>query len=115
MGQQKIKMHVKKGDTVKIIAGKDKGKISEIIKVISKKGKVIVKDINIQIKHVRPKQKDETGQIIQIEAPIHSSNVMLYSKKHEIASRFNYIRNEQNIKQRILKKTGEKINNSNDA
>lgn len=113
MSKQKIKMHVKKGDTVKIIAGNDKGKISEVIKVVSKKGTIIVKNVNVQIKHIRPKQEDETGQISQIEAPIHSSNVMLYSKKHEIASRFNYIRNEQNIKQRILKKTGEQINNSN--
>lgn len=109
MSNQKIKMHIKKGDTVKIISGSNKGQIGEIIKVIPKTKKVLVKNINLQIKHIRPKQEGETGKILQIESPIHSSNVMLYCKKNKTASRFNYVFNEQNIKKRILKKTGDKI------
>lgn len=113
MTKTKSKIHVKQGDTVKIIAGNHKGKIGEIIQTISKKGQVIVKNINIKTKHVRPKQEGETGEIIQTEAPIHSSNVMLYSTKYKIASRCNYIIDDKNVKQRILKKTGEITNNNN--
>lgn len=112
MSKIRNKIHVKKGDTVKIISGNNKGKIGKIIKIVSKTGKVIVQNINIKTKHLRPKQEGETGQIIQIEAPIHSSNVMLYSTHHKISSRYNYIINDKNIKQRILKKTGEIINNN---
>uniref|UniRef100_UPI0030021BE0 ribosomal protein L24 n=1 Tax=Anunuuluaehu liula TaxID=3049639 RepID=UPI0030021BE0 len=115
MTKTKHKIHVKQGDTVKIISGSNKGKIGEIIKVISKTGRVIVKNINIKNKHIHPKQEGETGKIIQFEAPIDSSNVMLYSKNHKIASRYNYIVNDKNIKikQRILKKNKEIIDNKN--
>ncbi|NER07747.1 MAG: 50S ribosomal protein L24, partial [Okeania sp. SIO3C4] len=74
----RYKMHVKKGDTVQIIAGKDKGKVGEIIQVLPKVSKVVVKDVNVKTKHVKPQQEGESGKIVNIEAPIHSSNVMLY-------------------------------------
>nr|YP_009295630.1 50S ribosomal protein L24 [Mastocarpus papillatus]AOL58114.1 50S ribosomal protein L24 [Mastocarpus papillatus] len=113
MTKTRSKIHVKQGDTVKIITGSYRGHIGEVIKVIPKTGKIIVEKANIKTKHVRPKKEGETGQIIQIEAPIHSSNVMLYSKNYKTASRYNYITNDKNIKQRILKKTREIINNNN--
>ncbi|ERT06409.1 ribosomal protein L24 [Lyngbya aestuarii BL J] len=104
---QRMKMHVKTGDTVQIIAGKDKGKVGEVIRAIPKLSKVVVKDINIRTKHVKPQQEGESGKIITFEAPIHSSNVMLYSTKEKVASRICYTFTEEGRKVRKLKKTGE--------
>lgn len=106
---ERFKMHIKKGDTVQIIAGKEKGKVGEIIKAIPKLSKVVVKGINIRTKHVKPKQEGESGKIITFEAPIHSSNVMLYSTKQKVASRIGYTQNAEGKKVRVLKKTGEII------
>ena len=106
---QRYKMHVKKGDTVQIIAGRDKGKVGEIERVLPTKSKVVVKGVNIKTKHVKPRQEGESGQIITFEAPIHSSNVMLYSEKEKVASRICYTFTEDGRKVRMLKKTGEII------
>ena len=106
---ERHKMHVKKGDTVQVIAGKDKGKIGEVIRAIPKLSKVVVKDINIRTKHVKPQQEGESGKIITFEAPIHSSNVMLYSTKEKVPSRVCYTFTEEGRKVRMLKKTGEII------
>lgn len=105
----RYKMHVKKGDTVQIIAGKDKGKVGEILKVLPKTSKVVVKEVNLRTKHVKPQQEGESGKIVNFEAPIHSSNVMLYSTKENVASRICYTLTEDGRKVRQLKKTGEII------
>ncbi|ABG52156.1 LSU ribosomal protein L24P [Trichodesmium erythraeum IMS101] len=105
----RYKVHVKKGDTVQIIAGKDKGKVGEVLKVLPKVSKVIVKDVNIITKHVKPQQEGESGKIVTTEAPIHSSNVMLYSTKQKVASRICYTFTDDGRKVRMLKKTGEVI------
>nr|YP_010195996.1 ribosomal protein L24 [Gracilaria bursa-pastoris]UAD83393.1 ribosomal protein L24 [Gracilaria bursa-pastoris] len=73
------KMHVKRGDTVQIISGREKGKIGKIIKVITKHNKVIIENLNTATKHLKPQKDNNSGQIIQIEKPINSSNVMLYN------------------------------------
>lgn len=106
---KKTKIHVKNGDTVQIISGKYKGKIGKIIKIIYKKGQVIVENLNIKTKHIRPSQKEESGKIINFEAPIHSSNVMLYSEKHKTRSRYSIIIDDTNQKYRQLNKTKEKL------
>ena len=103
------KMHVKKGDTVQVISGRDKGKVGEILQTLPKSSKVIVKDVNIRTKHVKPQQEGESGQIQTFEAPIHSSNVMHYSEKEKVASRVGYKINDDGRKVRVLKKTGEVI------
>ena len=103
------KMHVRKGDTVQVIAGKDKGKVGEIVSVFPKRSQVIVQGVNVQTKHVKPQQEGESGQVITREAPIHSSNVMLYSEKQKVASRICYTFTEDGRKVRKLKKTGEVI------
>jgi large subunit ribosomal protein L24 len=105
----RYKMHVKTGDTVQVITGKEKGKVGEILRTIPKTSKVIVKGVNIRTKHVKPKQEGESGQIVTSEAPIHSSNVMLYSTKQKVASRICYTYNSEGVKVRMLKKTGEII------
>ena len=103
------KMHVRKGDTVQIISGKDKGKVGEILSVLPKRSQVIVQGVNVQTKHVKPQQEGESGQITTREAPIHSSNVMIYSEKEKVASRIGYTFTDDGRKVRMLKKTGEVI------
>lgn len=105
----RYKMHVKKGDTIQVIAGKEKGKVGEILRVFPETSKVIVKGVNIKTKHIKPQQEGESGQITAVEAPIHSSNVMLYSTKQKVASRICYTINSEGRKVRMLKKTGEII------
>ena len=71
------KIHVKIGDNVKIISGFDKNKIGEVIKIYRNSGKILVKGINFKFKHIKPNTDNEIGEIKQIEAPIHHSNVKL--------------------------------------
>jgi large subunit ribosomal protein L24 len=71
------KVHVKVGDTVKIISGFYKNKTGEILKINRQTGKLIIKGINFKFKHMKPKTENEIGEIKQFEAPIHHSNVTL--------------------------------------
>lgn len=71
------KTHIKVGDTVKIISGSDKNKTGEVLKISSNTGKILVKGINLKFKHLKPSRENEIGEIKQIEAPIHHSNVKL--------------------------------------
>jgi large subunit ribosomal protein L24 len=73
----KQKMHIKVGDTVKIVAGSHKNKIGNVIKLYPYTGKIVVKGINLKFKHMKPMKENEVGEIKQIEAPIHHSNVKL--------------------------------------
>lgn len=75
---KKKKIHVKIGDSVKIISGFDKNKVGEILKIYNNSGKILVKGINFKFKHVKPTTDNEIGEIKQIEAPIHHSNVKLH-------------------------------------
>ena len=70
-------MKVKVGDNVRILAGKDKGKEGKIIKTLKKDNKVVVEGINMIKKHVKPNRMNEVGSIVDVEAPIHVSNVKL--------------------------------------
>ncbi|KAK8942274.1 hypothetical protein KSP40_PGU013717 [Platanthera guangdongensis] len=101
------KMHVKVGDTVKIIAGHDKGKVGEITEIFRHNSKIVVKGINVKTKHMKSKEQGEPGHIMKFEAPIHSSNVMLYSKEQNVASRVGHKILEDGRKVRFLIKTGE--------
>ena len=102
-------MHVKKGDTVQIISGKDKGKIGKIVKSFPELSKVIVEGVSLRTKHIKPAQEGESGRIDTSEAPIHSSKVMVYSTKSSVASRIGYAVTAEGKKVRMLKKTGEII------
>lgn len=105
----KPKLHVKKGDKVKVIAGKDKGKEGEILKAFPAESRVIVKGVNIIKKHVRPSQDNPQGGIIEKEAPIHSSNVMIVCKKTGKPSRIGKRILDNGKKVRYCKKSGEII------
>ncbi|CAH8297988.1 unnamed protein product [Eruca vesicaria subsp. sativa] len=103
------KMHVKFGDTVKVISGRDKGKIGEVTKIFTHNSTIVIKDVNLKTKHMKSREEGEPGQIVKIEAPIHSSNVMLYSKEKEVVSRVGHKVLEDGQKVRYLIKTGELI------
>ena len=71
------KLHVKKGDKVLVIAGKDKGKMGEILATNCAKSTVVVSGVNIQTHHNKPKSREDKGGIVKVEGPINSSNVQL--------------------------------------
>ena len=75
------KLKIKKDDTVKVIAGKDKGKIGKVLKVIRKKNRVLVENVNMVKRHAKPSAQNRQGGIIEGEAPIHWSNLMLMCSK----------------------------------
>jgi large subunit ribosomal protein L24 len=100
----KFPIHLKKGDIVKIISGKDKGKIGEITKLLKSTNQIVVAETNIKTKHIKPAKQGEIGKVSQFEGPIHSSNVMLYSKEQDLSSRVGYQRDDQGKKVRIFKK-----------
>ena len=100
------KMHVKRGDTVKVIAGKDKGKEGKIITAIPADNKVIVEGCNMQTKHQK-QTRTEAAEIKHQEGPIHVSNVMLVDKSGE-ATRVGY-KMDGDKKVRFAKKSGKVI------
>nr|YP_010618935.1 Ribosomal protein L24 [Deltalsia parasitica]WAX02948.1 Ribosomal protein L24 [Deltalsia parasitica] len=75
-----MKTKIKKGDDIKVISGKYKGKFGKVSLVLKKNNQVLIEDINIKIKHVKPKQTDDKGYIKKIEKPIHYSNIKLITK-----------------------------------
>ncbi|QQZ09560.1 50S ribosomal protein L24 [Heyndrickxia vini] len=99
-------MHVKKGDKVMVITGKDKGKTGVILAAFPKKDRVIVEGVNIVKKHSKPSQANPQGGIVNFEAAIHVSNVMLVDPKTNEPTRVGY--QEVNGKKvRVAKKSGE--------
>lgn len=101
------KVHVRRKDTVMVISGKDKGKTGEVLAVYPKNGKVLVKDVNIVTKHMKPNRQNMQGGIVKQEAPIYSSKVMLYCTKCNSVSRISKKLLEDGTKVRICKKCGE--------
>ena len=99
-----MKVHVKKNDKIMVISGKDKGKISEIISVMPKVGKVLVRDVNVVKKHMKPSKQNMEGGIIETEAPIFSSKVMLYCEKCKSVTRIAKKITEDGTKVRVCKK-----------
>jgi len=77
---KKKKLHVKVGDSVRIISGVYKNKVGEILKIYKKNGKLLIQGINFRVKHVKPSNENEIGEIKQLESPIHHSNVKLNLK-----------------------------------
>ena len=74
-------MHIRKGDTVMVIAGNARGKTGKVLKVYPERERVIVEGVNIIKRHTRPNQRSPQGGIVQKEAPVHMSNVMLIDPK----------------------------------
>ncbi|SES20252.1 large subunit ribosomal protein L24 [Gracilibacillus ureilyticus] len=101
-------MHVKKGDKVQVISGKDKGKQGVILAAFPKKDRVLVEGVNIVKKHAKPSQDNPQGGILNQEAPIHVSNVMPVDPKSGEPTRVGFeVRDGKKV--RIAKKSGEAL------
>ena len=105
----RIKMRLRKGDTVQVITGKDKGKTGEVLRTLPNENRVIVEGVNMRTRHVKPTQEGESGRIVTEEASLHASNVMIYSTDKKVTSRVELITEKDGSKKRRLKKTGEVI------
>ena len=101
-------MKIKKGDTVEVLSGNDKGKKGEVLEVIPKKDKIIVKGINVRKKHMKPKKQGDQGGIIPVECAIYSSKVNVVCPKCKKGVKVGYIF-EKDEKVRVCKKCGTKI------
>ena len=102
------KLHIKKGDTVIVLAGKDKGKKGNVQKVLVEDQRVIIEGINMVSKSTKPSAKNPQGGIVKQEAPIHVSNVSLIDPKSGKATRVSIKHEGKNVV-RIAKKSGEEI------
>ncbi|MDI9258889.1 MULTISPECIES: 50S ribosomal protein L24 [Alicyclobacillus] len=100
-------MRVKTGDKVVVIAGKDKSKQGRILKVYPKEGRVVVEGVNIVKRHTKPNPQHPEGGIVEKEAPIHVSNVMIVDPKTGEPTRVGYKFLEDGRKVRYAKKSGE--------
>jgi large subunit ribosomal protein L24 len=103
----RVKTHIKKDDKVKVIAGRDRGKIGKILKVNSKDNRVLVENVNIIKRHLRAGVKSKQGGIVESEAPIHRSNVMLICNKCMTPVRVKMQRLEDGKKMRVCRKCNE--------
>lgn len=105
------KLHVKKDDMVMIIAGKDKGKSGKVLRVLPDKGRVLVESLNVVKRHTRPSQMNKEGGIIEKEAPISISNVLLLCPGCNKPVRTGVKVLDDGSKVRFCKKCNEIVNN----
>jgi large subunit ribosomal protein L24 len=101
-------LHVKKGDKVQVISGKDKGKQGVILEAYPKQNRVLVEGVNVVKKHAKPSQANPQGGILSQEAPIHASNVMPLDPKTGVPTRIGY-KTVDGTKVRVAKKSGETL------
>ncbi len=106
---QRYKCHIKKNDKVKVIAGKDSGKIGKVLKVDRKKDRILVENINSVKRHTRPNAQNRQGGIIESEAALHSSNVMLLCNKCIKPVRIKMMQLDDGKKVRVCRKCNEQI------
>ena len=102
-------MDIKKDDKVMVLSGKDKGAVGKVLHVVPKNDKVVVEGVNMIKKSLKPSQANPDGGIVEKEAPIDASNVMLYDNKAKAASRVGYKFNDKGEKVRIYKKSGNEV------
>ena len=102
-------MKIRKGDKIKVLSGKDKGKTGKVLQVFNKRDKVSVEGINLLFKNMRPKKQGEKGQRIQFPAPIAVDNIALVCPKCNKTTRVGYKILENKKKVRICKKCKEII------
>ena len=103
------KFHIKKGDTVVVLSGEDKGKTGKVLKMIVDKQRAIVEGVNIVTKSSKPSAKNPQGGFVKVEAPIHISNLSLIDPKSGKATRIAIKVNDDGKKVRIAKRSGEEI------
>ena len=101
-------MRIRKGDTVKVLSGNDKGKTGEVLEIIPKTNKIVVKGVNVRKKHVKARRQGEESGIISVECAIHSAKVNVVCPKCGKATKIGYSE-EKGEKVRVCKKCGAKI------
>lgn len=101
-------MKIRKGDTVKIVSGNDKGKQGKVLAVFPVPGKIMVEGANLKKKHVRPRRAGQKGEVVLIPAPFYASRARLVCPKCAKAVRIGYRLNEA-VKVRVCKKCGEEL------
>jgi large subunit ribosomal protein L24 len=106
---ERQKLHVSKGDTVRVVRGDDKGKEGKIIRVYPKTGRVLIEGVNMVKKHRRARTADEQSGIIDMPAPVHASNVMLLDPQSGEPTRTRRQIDEDGTKERIAIKSGEAL------
>jgi len=99
---------IKKGDTVQVLSGNDKGKRGEVLQVLPKAEKIIAKGINVRKKHVKPRKQGQEGGIIPVECPIHSAKLGVVCPKCDKPVRIGIIM-QKDEKVRVCKKCGAKL------
>ena len=102
-------MKIKKGDTVQVLSGNDKGKTGEVLNVIPKSNTVVVKGVNVRKKHVKPKKQGEEGGILSLECAVRASKVNVVCPKCNKPTRVGYEKDKDNKKVRICKKCEAKL------
>ena len=103
------KLHIKKGDTVMVVAGNSKGQQGRVLEVVRKDYRAIVEGVNMVSKHTKPNQDNPQGGIVKKEAPVHLSNLMLLDPTSGKATRIGRRLNDQGKLVRYAKKSGEEI------
>ena len=106
---ERQKVHVTRGDTVRVVRGDDKGKEGKILRVYRKTGRVTIEGVNIVKRHRRARTPDEQSGIVDFPAPVHASNVMLIDPKSGEPTRVRRRIDEDGTKERIAVKSGEAI------
>ena len=101
--------HVRKGDTVMVVAGKERGKKGKVLRVIPEKGRVVVERLNLIKKHQKPTQKVRQGGIIEREGSIHLSNVMLVDPSSDKPTRVGMKALSDGKKVRVARRSGEML------
>ncbi len=103
------KLHIKKGDTVYVLSGEDRGKQGRVLSVLVEKQRAIVEGINVVSKSTKPNAKYPQGGIVKMEAPIHISNLSLLDPKSGKPTRIGRRKNDKGVTVRYSKKSGEEI------
>jgi large subunit ribosomal protein L24 len=107
--RQRVKMHVTKGDVVRVVRGDDKGKEGRILRVFPKTGRVTIEGVNIVKRHRRARRAEEQSGILEMPAPLHASNVMLVDPKSGRPTRVRHRIDEDDTKERLSAKSGDAI------
>lgn len=102
-------LHIKKNDTVFVLAGNDKGKQGRVLSVDAKKNRAIVEGINMVSKSTKPNAKQPQGGFVKTEAPIHLSNLAVVDPKTKTPTRVGFRKNDKGKSVRYSKKSGEEI------
>ena len=108
-GAERQKLHVRRGDRVKVIRGNHAGSEGTVLRVLTKENRVVVEGVNMRKRHTRPSQSNQEGGIITFEAPIHASNVMLLDPTTDEPTRTRVRIDDDGTKERIGVKSGNPI------